>query len=67
MELTPRCVRSSCGLDGHPCHGEDPTDPDSASAISTPDVAMEVAISTCADECRVHKLCELRVAYKRRA
>lgn len=34
-------MNSTCGLDGLPCHGESPTDPDSASAISTPDVAME--------------------------
>jgi len=33
-------LNSTCGLDGKPCHGEDPHDPDSASAISTPDVAM---------------------------
>eukprot|EP00930_Biecheleria_cincta_P100062 TRINITY_DN91677_c0_g1_i1.p1 TRINITY_DN91677_c0_g1~~TRINITY_DN91677_c0_g1_i1.p1 ORF type:complete len:610 (-),score=110.75 TRINITY_DN91677_c0_g1_i1:521-2080(-) len=33
-------MNSTCGLDGKPCHGEDPTDPDSGSAISTPDVAM---------------------------
>lgn len=33
-------MNSTCGLDGKPCHGEDPHDPDSASAISTPDVAM---------------------------
>lgn len=34
-------LNSTCGLDGEPCHGEDPHDPDSASAIATPDVAME--------------------------
>eukprot|EP00931_Biecheleriopsis_adriatica_P121075 TRINITY_DN96156_c0_g1_i1.p1 TRINITY_DN96156_c0_g1~~TRINITY_DN96156_c0_g1_i1.p1 ORF type:complete len:586 (+),score=45.27 TRINITY_DN96156_c0_g1_i1:99-1856(+) len=34
-------LNSTCGLDGKPCHGEDPHDPDSASAISTPDVAMK--------------------------
>lgn len=35
-------MNSTCGLDGHPaCHGEDPITPDSPSAISTPDVAME--------------------------
>jgi phospholipase C len=34
-------LNSTCGLDGQPCHGEDPHDPDSASAVSTPDVAME--------------------------
>jgi len=28
-------------VDGKPCHGEDPITPDSPSAISTPDVAME--------------------------
>jgi len=33
-------MNSTCGLDGKPCHGEDPHDPDSASAINTPDVAM---------------------------
>jgi phospholipase C len=33
-------LNSTCGLDGTPCHGEDPHDPDSASAINTPDVAM---------------------------
>jgi len=33
-------MNSTCGLDGKPCHGEDPHDPDSGSAISTPDVAM---------------------------
>lgn len=33
-------MNSTCGLDGQPCHGEDPHNPDSASAISTPDVAM---------------------------
>jgi len=34
-------MNSTCGLDGLPCHGEDPHNPDSASAINTPDVAME--------------------------
>jgi len=34
-------MNSTCGLDGKPCHGEDPITPDSPSAISTPDVAME--------------------------
>ena len=34
-------MNSTCGLDGSPCHGEAQDDPDSASAISTPDVAME--------------------------
>ena len=29
------------GLDGLPCHGEDPITDDSPSAINTPDVAME--------------------------
>ena len=33
-------MNSTCGLDGKPCHGEDPHDPDSGSAISSPDVAM---------------------------
>ena len=33
-------MNSTCGLDGLPCHGEDPHNPDSASAINTPDVAM---------------------------
>ena len=33
-------MNSTCGLDGKPCHGEDPHDPDAGSAISTPDVAM---------------------------
>ena len=33
-------MNSTCGLDGKPCHGEDPITPDSPSAISTPDVAM---------------------------
>jgi len=33
-------INSTCGLDGKPCKGEDPHNPDSASAISTPDVAM---------------------------
>jgi len=33
-------MNSTCGIDGKACHGEDPHDPDSASAISTPDVAM---------------------------
>ena len=33
-------MNSTCGLDGKPCHGEDPHNPDSASAINTPDVAM---------------------------
>ena len=34
-------MNSTCGLDGKPCHGESQHDPDSASAINTPDVAME--------------------------
>ena len=34
-------MNSTCGLDGKPCHGEDPITDDSPSAISTPDVAME--------------------------
>ena len=34
-------LNSTCGLDGKPCHGEDPITPDSPSAINTPDVAME--------------------------
>mgnify|MGYP002846148847 CR=1 FL=1 len=34
-------LNSTCGLDGKPCHGESQHDPDSASAINTPDVAME--------------------------
>jgi hypothetical protein len=34
-------MNSTCGLDGKPCHGEDQHNPDSASAINTPDVAME--------------------------
>ena len=33
-------LNSTCGLDGKPCHGEDPITDDSASAINTPDVAM---------------------------
>eukprot|EP01062_Namystynia_karyoxenos_P007990 TRINITY_DN12818_c0_g1_i2.p1 TRINITY_DN12818_c0_g1~~TRINITY_DN12818_c0_g1_i2.p1 ORF type:complete len:503 (+),score=164.62 TRINITY_DN12818_c0_g1_i2:160-1668(+) len=33
-------MNSTCGLDGKPCHGEDPHDPDSGSAINSPDVAM---------------------------
>ena len=33
-------LNSTCGLDGTPCEGEDPITEDSASAISTPDVAM---------------------------
>ena len=33
-------LNSTCGLDGQKCHGLDPHDIDSASAISTPDVAM---------------------------
>ena len=33
-------LNSTCGLDGTPCEGEDPITADSASAISTPDVAM---------------------------
>ena len=37
-------LNSTCGLDGKPCHGEDPITPDSPSAINTPDVAMEVAL-----------------------
>ena len=31
---------STCGLDGKPCHGENPITDDSPSAINTPDVAM---------------------------
>jgi len=34
-------MNSTCGLDGKPCHGENPITDDSPSAISTPDVAME--------------------------
>ena len=34
-------LNSTCGTDENPCHGEDPHNPDSASAINTPDVAME--------------------------
>jgi len=34
-------MNSTCGLDGKPCHGEDPITDDSPSAISTPDVALE--------------------------
>ena len=34
-------MNSTCGLDGKPCHGEDPITNDSPSAINTPDVAME--------------------------
>ncbi|KAJ8599814.1 hypothetical protein CTAYLR_004013 [Chrysophaeum taylorii] len=34
-------LNSTCGLDGTPCEGEDPITDDSASAINTPDVAME--------------------------
>ena len=35
-------INSTCGLNGQdPCHGENQDDPNSASAISTPDVAME--------------------------
>lgn len=34
-------MNSTCGLDGEPCHGEDPITDDSPSAINTPDVAME--------------------------
>ncbi|KAK3280572.1 hypothetical protein CYMTET_11592 [Cymbomonas tetramitiformis] len=34
-------MNSTCGLDGKPCHGEDPITDDSPSAINTPDVAME--------------------------
>ena len=34
-------INSTCGLDGTPCHGVSQDDPNSASAISTPDVAME--------------------------
>lgn len=33
-------MNSTCGLDGKPCHGEDPHDPEAGSAISSPDVAM---------------------------
>ena len=33
-------MNSTCGLDPWPCHGEEPTDPDSGSAINSPDVAM---------------------------
>lgn len=33
-------MNSTCGLDGKPCHGEDPHDPDAGSAIASPDVAM---------------------------
>lgn len=33
-------MNSTCGIDGKPCHGEDPHDPDAGSAISSPDVAM---------------------------
>lgn len=33
-------MNSTCGLDEQPCHGENPHNPDSASAINTPDVAM---------------------------
>ena len=33
-------MNSTCGLDPWPCHGEDPHDPDSGSAINSPDVAM---------------------------
>ena len=34
-------MNSTCGLDGKPCHGENPITTDSPSAISTPDVALE--------------------------
>ena len=34
-------ILHSIGLDGLPCHGEDPITDDSPSAINTPDVAME--------------------------
>uniref|UniRef100_A0A7S2GIL3 Phospholipase C n=1 Tax=Haptolina brevifila TaxID=156173 RepID=A0A7S2GIL3_9EUKA len=34
-------MNSTCGLDGKPCHGEDPITDDSPSAINTPDVAMD--------------------------
>ena len=34
-------MNSTCGIDGKPCHGEDPITTDSPSAISTPDVALE--------------------------
>jgi hypothetical protein len=33
-------LNSTCGLDGKPCHGENPITDDSPSAINTPDVAM---------------------------
>ena len=33
-------MNSTCGLDGKPCHGENPITDDSPSAINTPDVAM---------------------------
>ena len=34
-------LNSTCGVDGIPCHGEDPHNEDSGSAISTPDVGMQ--------------------------
>ena len=38
-------MNSTCGLDGKPCHGEDPITDDSPSAISTPDVSSLVSNS----------------------
>ena len=40
-KLRIRFLNSTCGLDGQPCHGEDPITTDSPSAIDTPDVALE--------------------------